>query len=136
MSDRKQLRDVTLGWRQWKVVGADRAHVCTFCGRPASATVGCPDDGAPILWQVGVCDDCLTDCVTRRFSEVKHQRVVQLAREMSAAADEIVKIRNRAQREKRDPAELRAEELKIREKFGLLDDTPLHDATRRGSPLL
>jgi hypothetical protein len=36
----------------------------------------------------------------------------------------------------RDPAELRAEELAIREKFGLLQDTPLHDVTRRGSPLL
>jgi hypothetical protein len=38
--------------------------------------------------------------------------------------------------EHRDPAELRAEELEIREKFGLLEDTPLHDVTRRRSPLL
>jgi hypothetical protein len=37
---------------------------------------------------------------------------------------------------KRDPAELRAEELRIREKYGLLEDTELHDVTRRGDPLL
>jgi hypothetical protein len=55
---------------------------------------------------------------------------------MSAAADEIVKLRNHARWNNRDPAELRAEELAIREKFGLLEDTPLHEVTRRGSPLL
>jgi len=55
---------------------------------------------------------------------------------VAAAADEIVKLRSRAQGEKRDSAESRAEELHIREKFGLLEDTPLHDVTRRGSPLL
>jgi hypothetical protein len=37
---------------------------------------------------------------------------------MSAAADEIVKLRNRGQREKRDPAELHAEELHIRKSSG------------------
>ena len=36
----------------------------------------------------------------------------------------------------RDPAELRAEELAIREKFGLFQNTPLHDLTRWRSPLL
>jgi hypothetical protein len=56
-------------------------------------------------------------------------------RDMSAAADEIVKLRNNVWRSKLDPAELRAEELRIREKHGL-EDTPLHDVTRRGSPLL
>ena len=71
-----------------------------------------------------------------RFAAVKHQRTVALANDMNAAADEIVKLRSRAQREKRDPADLRAEEAHIREKFGLLEDTPLHDVTRRGSPLL
>jgi len=35
--------------RQWRIFGENRARLCTFCGRPASATVGCPDDGAPIL---------------------------------------------------------------------------------------
>ena len=54
----------------------------------------------------------------------------------AAAADEIVKLRSCARREKRDRAELRPEELRIRAKFGLLEDTPLHDVTRRGSPLL
>ena len=68
-----------------------------------------------------------------RFAAVKHQRTVALAKEMNAAADEIVKLRNQAKWNKRDPAELRAEELEIREKFGLLKDTPLHDVTRRGA---
>jgi hypothetical protein len=55
---------------------------------------------------------------------------------MSAAADAIVKLRDRARWDKRDPAEVRAEELAIREKFGLLEDTPLWDVTTRGSPRL
>ena len=59
-----------------------------------------------------------------------------LAKDMSAAADGIVKLGDRARWDKRDPAEPRAEELAIREKFGLLQDTRLHDVTRRGSPLL
>ena len=80
--------------------------------------------------------ECITDLIMTRFAAVKHQRTVALAEDMNAAADEIVKIRSRAQREKRDPAALRAEELKIREKFGLLEDTPLWDVTTRGSPRL
>jgi hypothetical protein len=76
----------------------------------------------------------LADTVMTRFAAVKHQRIVALAKDMSGAADAIVKLRSR--REQRDAAELRAEELEIREKFGLLEDTPLHDVTRRGSPLL
>jgi hypothetical protein len=40
---------------------------------------------------------------------------VALAKDMNAATDEIVKLRSRAQREKCDLAELRAEELHIRE---------------------
>jgi hypothetical protein len=74
--------------------------------------------------------------VMARFAAVKHQRIVALAKDMGAAADEIVKLRDHARWNKRDPVELRAEELAIREKFGLLEDTPLHDVTRRGSPLL
>jgi hypothetical protein len=97
MSDREQPRDLTPPTAgRWKVVGLELAHRCTFCNRPASATVGCPDDGAPVLWQVGVCDDCLTDCVMRRFSEVKHQRVLQLADDMRSAANEIRATRERA----------------------------------------
>jgi hypothetical protein len=54
MSDREQPRDLTPPTAgQWKVVGLELAHRCTFCGRPSSATVGCPDDGAPVLWQAG-----------------------------------------------------------------------------------
>jgi hypothetical protein len=78
----------------------------------------------------------LADTVMTRFAAVKHQRIVALAKDMSAAADAIVKLRDQARRSKRDPAELRVDEREIREKFGLLEDTPLHDVTRRGSPLL
>jgi hypothetical protein len=78
----------------------------------------------------------LADTVMTRFAAVKHQRIVALAKDMSAAADAIVKLCSRARREQRDSGELRAEELAIREKFGLLEDTPLHDITRRGSPPL
>jgi hypothetical protein len=86
------------------------------------------------LLQVGICDDCLTDCVMRRFSEVKHQRVAQLARDTYFAA-EIVKLRDQARRDERDPpnCELRTRD---RAKRGLPEDTPLHDVTRRASPLL
>jgi hypothetical protein len=98
----RQLRDLTPDGgdkespREWHVVGLELAHRCTFCGRPSSATVGCPDDGAPVLWQVGICDGCLTDCVMRRFSEVKHERMVQLAHDTLAAEREIYGARERA----------------------------------------
>jgi hypothetical protein len=46
----------------------------------------------------------------------------------------MVKLRKNVWKSKLDPAELRTEELWIREKHGLLEDTPLHDVTRRGSP--
>ena len=145
MSDCQHPRDLTPsfratdegGPRPWKMVGADRAGTCTFCGGgPTEAVVGCPDSDAPILWQVAACRECLTDLIMTRFAAVKHQRTVSLAKDMSAAADAIVKLRDCARWDKCDPAELRAEELHIREKFGLLEDTPLHDVTRRGSPLL
>jgi hypothetical protein len=142
MSDRQRPRNLgssftATGPRQWKVVGGDRVGTCTFCGGgPTEAVVGCPDDDAPVLWQVAVCGPWLADTVMTRFAAVKHQRIVALAKDMNVAADEIVKLRNRARWDKRDPAELRAEELAIREKFGLLQDTPLHDVTHRGSPLL
>ena len=77
------------------VVGANRPNICTFCGRPSSATVSCPDKDTPILWQIGICDDCLTDCVMARFVAVKHERMVQLAHDTAAAASQI-----RAAREK------------------------------------
>ena len=139
MSARQQPRDLTpptSEGAQWKVVGLELAHRCTFCGGPADAVVGCPDDAAPVLWQAGVCNSCIADTIMTWFAAAKHQRTVQVAHDMNAAADEIVKLRSRTQREKRDSAELRAEELAIREKFGLLEGTPLRDVTRRGSPLL
>jgi hypothetical protein len=68
----------------------------------------------------------------RRFSEVRHQRTMALANDISAAADEIVKLRNDVWRTKL-AAELRAEELRIREKHGLLEDTPLRDVTQARS---
>jgi hypothetical protein len=122
--------------QRWKVVGLELAHQCAFCGAPSEATVGCPDETTPLIFQVGVCNSCLVDSVLQRFREVRYQRTVRLARDMNAAADEIVKLRNQARWNNRDPAETRAEELRIREKVGLLEDTPLHDVTTRGSPLL
>jgi hypothetical protein len=123
------------GPRKWKVVGENRTHLSTFCGGgPTEAVVGCPDENGPFIFQVAVCGPCLVDTIMSRFAAVKHERTVALARDMSAAADEIIALRS--QRDKRNPAELRAEELRIREKHGLLEDTELHDSTRRGSPLL
>jgi hypothetical protein len=120
MSDRQQPRNLTPGPRRWKAVGGDRVHQCTFFGGgPTEAVVGCPDGDAPILWQVAVCRECLTDLIMTRLAAVKHQRTVALARDMNAAVGEIVKLRHQARREKRDPTELRTEELAIREKFGL-----------------
>ena len=78
-------------------VGADRVHRRTFYGGgPTEAMVGCPDGDAPILWQVAVCSECPTDLIVARFATVKHQRTVALAKDMSAAADEIVKLRYHA----------------------------------------
>ena len=114
--------------------GRRRPRRNTVCGGgPTEAVVGCPDEGAPVLWQVAVCGPCLADTVMTRFAAVKHQRIVALTKDMSSAADAIVKLRNHARWNNRDPAELRPEELRIRERFGLLEDTPLHDVTRRGS---
>jgi hypothetical protein len=54
----RQLRNLTPpiadgeSQSQWRIVGLERAHLCTFCGGPSEATVVCPDDGAPVLWQV------------------------------------------------------------------------------------
>jgi len=129
-------RKLTPGQRRWKAVGGDRVHQCTFCrGGPTEAVVGCPDSDVPILWQVAVCRECIADLIMTRFAAVKHRRTMALAKDLSAAADEIVKRRDDARWNKRVPAELRAEELHIREKFGLLEDPPLRDVTRRGSPL-
>lgn len=84
---------------------------CTFCGgTPTEAVVGSPEGEAPILWQVAACSEYLTDLIMTRFAAVKHQRTVALAKDMTAAASEIVKLRSRAQREKRDFAGLRPEE--------------------------
>ena len=86
------------------MVGADRAGTCTFCGGGPTEAVG----DAPVLWRVAVCSECLTDLIVKRFAAVKHQRTAALAKDMNAAADEIVKLRSLARREKLDPAELRA----------------------------
>jgi hypothetical protein len=106
MSDCKQLRNLTPpireGAPQWKVVGLRLAHRCAFCGSPSEATLGCPDETAPLIFQVGVCNSCLADCVMRRFREVKHQRIAQLAGDMTAAANEIAEARRRFKSERWD----------------------------------
>jgi hypothetical protein len=100
MSDRPQPRDLTPptheGAPQWKVVGLELAHWCTFCGCPSEAKLGCPDERAPLIFQVGVCNSCLVDCVMRRFREVKHQRFAQLAGVITAAAHGIRNARKKA----------------------------------------
>ena len=120
--------------RRWKAVGETeptnaRSAEPTLRKRSSDAQTPTPQSSL----KLAVCRGCFTDLIMTRFAAVKHQRTVALAKEMNAAADEIVKLRNRAKWNKRDPAELRAEELQIREKFGLLEDTPLHDVTRRGA---
>jgi hypothetical protein len=87
---------------QWRIVGLDSAPVCTFCGRPSTATCGCPDEGAPILWQIGICTDCLVDSIMTRFSVVKHQRTVALANDMTRASNAISAARRRAAGLRRD----------------------------------
>jgi hypothetical protein len=97
MSDRQQPRSLTpAGAPQWKVVGLGLAHRCTFCGGPSEATLACPDEAAPVIFQVGVCNNCLVDCVMRRFREVKHQRIAQLAGDMTAAAHAVRDARKKA----------------------------------------
>ena len=91
------------GPREWKVVGGDRVGITVCGGGPTEAVVGCPDEGPPVLWQVAVCGPCLADTVMTRFAAVKHQRTVALAKDMNTAADEIVKLRSRARREKARP---------------------------------
>jgi hypothetical protein len=54
-----------------------------------------------------VCGPCLADTVMMRFAAVKDQRVVALAKDMSAAADHIVKLRDHARWNNRDATELR-----------------------------
>jgi hypothetical protein len=141
MSDRRRPRNLAssftaTGPRQWKVVGGDRVETCTFCGGgPTEAVVGSPDDDAPLPWQVAVCGPCLADTVMTRFAAVKHQhRGASQRHERGRGRDR--QASRSCPMEQPDSAELRAEELEIREKFGLLEDTPLHNVTRRGSPLL
>jgi hypothetical protein len=55
-------------------------------GGASEAILGCPDESAPFVFEVETCNNCLVDCVMRRFSEVKHLRIVQLAGDMVAAA--------------------------------------------------
>jgi hypothetical protein len=115
------LRDLTPSTpdasRQWKVVGLERAHVCTFCGGPSEATVGCPDENAPLIWQIGICNHCLVDCCMQRFRQVKHQRAVQLADDMRSAANAVRKARDRAgqaryERRRRSDPEIEAEAIR------------------------
>jgi hypothetical protein len=184
-----QIRNLTPAPPRWKVVGLEMADQCTFCGAPSEATVGCPDEAAPVIFQVGVCSHCLTDAVMARFAEVKAARTARLAMDMSTASDAIAterrkfhaerhrrrevayyRLLNNAPRSQEDAAErgleeqrrfgetieqtearlqadleawertaaerLADRELRIREKHGLLEDTPLHEVTIQGSPLL
>jgi hypothetical protein len=94
--------DSPQGPRQWKLVGANRAHICTFCGGVSEATVGFPDKDQPILWQIGICSDCVVDSIMTRFSAVKHQGIVQDAHNTAKAANAIAEARRRAGWERYD----------------------------------
>ena len=93
--------------QRWKVVGLELAHRCTFCGAPSEATVGCPDETTPLIFQIGICNSCLVDC--GRFREVKHARMVALAKDMTAAANAIREARTKAKSERYDRNFLRRE---------------------------
>ena len=67
------------------VVGLELAHRCT-----------CPDKSTPLIFQIGICNSCLVDCVMRQFREVKHARMVALAKDMTAAANAIREARTKA----------------------------------------
>jgi hypothetical protein len=45
-----------------------------------------PRPVSAFVFEVGIDNNCLADCVMRRFSEVKHRRIAQLAGDMVAAA--------------------------------------------------
>jgi hypothetical protein len=82
--------------QRWKVVGLELAHQCTFCGAPSEATVGCPDETAPLMFQIGVCNSCLVDSVLQRFKEVKRQRLERLGHDTIKAVNAIAEARKRA----------------------------------------
>jgi hypothetical protein len=84
--------------REWRVVGLERALQCTFCGGPSEAILGCPDENAPLVWQIGVCAQCIADTIMTRFAALKHQRTVQLANDMTKAANAIREARKAASR--------------------------------------
>jgi hypothetical protein len=87
--------------KQWKLVG-DGSH-CTFCGSDkVEATLGCPDDKGPVIWQIGVCSACIADSIMARFAEVKRQRLTRFAYDMRDAANEIREARERASKERYD----------------------------------
>jgi hypothetical protein len=181
-------RQFTPTGHPWRLIG--NGATCTFCGcSKVEATVGASDAETKAIFNIGICADCLCDTILWRFSEVKAKRIAQLAMDMRAAADEIVKERrkfaaeqnrrretahyrqlasaprrqeNAAEQELEEqrrfgetveetkarleadleawertaPQRLAEAELRIRAKYGLLEDTPLHDSTRRGDPLL
>jgi hypothetical protein len=81
---------------QRKIVGLERAHLCSFCGGPSEATLGCPDETAPLISHIGICNNCLVDSALRRWSDVKHARLVQHGYDTIKAANAIRAARKRA----------------------------------------
>jgi hypothetical protein len=125
MSDIRNLTPPVVNSPSWKVVGLELAHKCTFCGAPSEATLGCPDERAPLIFQVGVCNLCLVDSVLRRFREVKHQRLEQHGYDTIEAANA---IREARQRFKTERGERQGENLLRKGKF---DPEIKAEATRR-----
>jgi hypothetical protein len=90
----RQIRNLTPAPRRWKVVGLEMADRCTFCGAPSEATVGCPDETAPLIFQVGV-SALLNGRSDGPLREVKTERTARLAMDMATASDAIVTERRK-----------------------------------------
>ena len=87
--------------RKWRL--NDLAHQCVFCGSDqVEAVLAAPEEKAPIILNIGVCHDCLVDCILTRWTAVKHQRLARLGKDMAAAAGEIWEARRRARHERHE----------------------------------
>ena len=124
------------GPREWKVVGGDRVGTRSAAADLLRPWLAGLDEGPPVPWQVAVCGPCLADTIMTRFATVKHQRTVALAKDMNAAADEIVKLRSRAQRESATPPNCAPKKNEPEKSSGLLEDARHCTTSPDGSPLL
>ena len=55
-----------------------------------------PMKNAPVVFQVGGCNSCITDTIMTRLAAVKHARIMNLVEDRQNAAGEIMDARKRA----------------------------------------